>query len=67
MMQLDIEQFTLAGHSLGGLLAGKYAHKYPNNVITTLYPEIFMLLIEFGVLGKCVSAHLSSGSARRSE
>jgi pimeloyl-ACP methyl ester carboxylesterase len=28
----DIPHFTLAGHSLGGYLAGKYAVKYPNAV-----------------------------------
>ena len=36
--QLDIKQFTLVGHSLGGYISGHYALKYPNRL-----DKLFML------------------------
>lgn len=29
---MDIKDFIIAGHSLGGYIAGNYAVKYPQNV-----------------------------------
>eukprot|EP01033_Poteriospumella_lacustris_P010279 gene10279-7301_t len=51
--QENLEEFTLAGHSLGGYLSGQYALKYPDrlNGLILISPPIFTRPVE-GAAGR---------------